>query len=198
MPARHSEHEASLAHGAGSPFPRRAVHCIGDAAHCNAVVPVRRRRQDGAMLKLTAAVLGLAITAAPAAPQTPPTGQRFFTLQYVARLRLAAAQSARSRRVDARSSGISAATWCRRRPPARIRPAAQKQGGEPRATSSIGSRHIGRETWTASPGSWPLTRSSRIRHFVSASRRARRHPHLGGRDAFRIERRDHRRALDGG
>jgi steroid delta-isomerase-like uncharacterized protein len=29
------------------------------------------------MLKLTAAVLGLAITAAPAAPQTPPTGQRF-------------------------------------------------------------------------------------------------------------------------
>ena len=29
------------------------------------------------MLKLTAVVLGLAITAAPAAPQTPPTGQRF-------------------------------------------------------------------------------------------------------------------------
>jgi steroid delta-isomerase-like uncharacterized protein len=29
------------------------------------------------MLKLTAAVLGLAITAAPAAPQTPPTGARF-------------------------------------------------------------------------------------------------------------------------
>ena len=29
------------------------------------------------MLKLTAAVLGLAITAAPAAPQTPPAGQRF-------------------------------------------------------------------------------------------------------------------------
>jgi hypothetical protein len=38
---------------------------------------MNRAAQDGAMLKSTAALLCLAITAAPAAPQTPPTGQRF-------------------------------------------------------------------------------------------------------------------------
>ncbi len=87
------------------------------------------------MLKLTAAVLGLAITAAPAAPQTPPTGQRFTLsgnmLRGYAGLQrnlLDAAELMPDEAVYLRLKGLVAPTTARQNqaaPP-------QKQGGEPR------------------------------------------------------------------